>query len=129
MRRLLATVTTAAALGAVWAGVSASAALADDSPGPFCLEKAICVEPSETAYTYEGHPVGHDEPSLLFYSNKKGAATNQTYHLRLPTTPAENPIQDSLDGPIWQFQRSVAIWLGMDLCDSQSAPEYTHRCS
>jgi hypothetical protein len=113
-----------AAFGGV--GVLAGPALADDS-APICLEKALCAEP-DGFYSYEGHAIGHDEPSLLFYSDHKYAGTNQTYHLRLPTNPDAFAVQDSLTGPIWQFQRSVAFWFGEDLCDSQSAPEYTHRC-
>jgi hypothetical protein len=125
MRRALTALAAAAAIGGL--GVLAGPAMADESAGPPCLEKGICVEP-DAFYSYEGHPVGHDEPSMLFYSEKKGAGTNQTYRLRLPTNPSGFPVQDSLDGPIWQFQRSIAFWLGADLCDTQSAPEYTHRC-
>jgi hypothetical protein len=115
-----------AALGGV--GVLAGPALADSGFGPYCLEKATCAEP-DAHYAYEGHSVGHDEPSLLFYSKKDGAGTDQTYQLWLPTNPTAPPIQDSLDGPIWQFQRSIAFWFGLDLCDTQSAPEYTSKCT
>src|SRR5690242_7055375 len=107
MRRALTALVAAAAIGGL--GALAAPALADDSAGPPCLEKGFCVEP-DAFYQYEGRPVGHDEPSLLFYSDKKGAGTNQTYHLQLPTNPDAFAVQDSLTGPIWQFQRSVAFW-------------------
>src|SRR5262249_16950954 len=38
--------------------------------------------------------VGHDEPSLLFYSDVPGAGFNNTYRIRLPKDPPMLPKQD-----------------------------------
>src|SRR5579862_6323942 len=127
MRRVLVGIAVLTTLGGV--GVAASPALADSDSGPICLEKAICAEPN-AVYKYDGHAVGHDEPSLLFYGKKSGAGNDQTYKFWLPTNPSAGfPVQDSLSGPIWQFQRSVTFWFGLDLCDTQSAPESTDKCT
>jgi hypothetical protein len=37
----------------------------------------LCAEPAD-AIGYEGHYTGHDEPSLLFYSDTPGAGNNNS---------------------------------------------------
>ncbi|MEZ0095174.1 hypothetical protein [Streptacidiphilus sp. EB129] len=69
----------------------------------------------------EGHYVGHDEPSLLYYSNKPGAGNDNTYLVRLPKDPPAQPKQDG-SGTTWNFQLHPAFWFGMAMCDDQSAP-------
>jgi hypothetical protein len=83
MRRTL--VTSAAALVLVWAtGVAVpSPVAAAPAPNEGKVEKLLCNEGSpicaETndALGYEGTYTGHDEPSLLFYSNTPGSGNNQ----------------------------------------------------
>jgi hypothetical protein len=65
--------------------------------------------------------VGHDEPSLLFYSNTPGAGYNNTYRLRLPKDPPMLPKQDG-SGGTWNFQLRPAFWFGMAMCDDQGNP-------
>jgi hypothetical protein len=52
-------------------------ALADDtSPRPLCDDNGtLCTETWE-ATNYEGHYTGHDEPSVLFYSNVLGSGNS-----------------------------------------------------
>src|SRR6516162_6816946 len=38
--------------------------------------------------------IGHDEPSVEFYSNKPGSGNNVTYQLKLPKDPRTRPAQD-----------------------------------
>jgi hypothetical protein len=114
MRRLLAGSLVAAAalvLTGFFVG-SAKAVL------PHCseAEAALCAEPNDSI-GYEGEYTGHDEPSLLFYSN--------LYHLTVPSDPKVMPNQSGTAGT-WNFQLHPAFWLGMALCDNQSGPEYTH---
>ncbi|MEY9877379.1 hypothetical protein ABH931_006903 [Streptacidiphilus sp. MAP12-33] len=78
------------------------------------------VEDSEAVFG-EGHYVGHDEPSVLFYSNKAGSGNDNTYTLRLPQDPKTQPKQDG-SGSTWNFQLHPAFWFGMAMCDDQSAP-------
>jgi hypothetical protein len=68
-----------------------------------------------------GEYIGHDEPSSLFYSSKPGSGNNNTYQLNLPKDPPVQPRQDQRGGT-WGFQLHPAFWLGMAMCDNQSAP-------
>ena len=87
-------------------------------------EGILCTEQLDSpGYEY----VGHDEPSLLFYSNRPGSGSNNVYRLRLPKDPPTLPISDG-SGGTWNFQLHPAFWFGMAMCDSQSWPEYTHQC-
>jgi hypothetical protein len=65
--------------------------------------------------------VGHDEPSLLFYSNTAGAGFNNVYRIRLPKDPPLLPKQDG-SGGTWNFQLHPAFWFGMAMCDDQGNP-------
>src|SRR6516164_373235 len=100
---------------------SAPSALAAGGPGyghPFCEQNAAtCTELNQpvTAYT------GHDEPSLLFYSNTPGSGNNNTWTMTLPTDPPKLPRQDG-SGGTFNFQLHPAFWFGMAMCDDQSAP-------
>jgi hypothetical protein len=92
---------------------------------PECDEPtAICTEPLDSI-GYGGEYTGHDEPSLLFYSNSPGSGNSSFYRLQLPTDPKFMPNQSGTAGT-WNFQLHIAFWLGMALCDNQSAPEFTH---
>jgi hypothetical protein len=92
---------------------------------PECDEPtALCTEPLDSI-GYEGSYTGHDEPSLLFYSNGAGAGNSNVYHVTLPSDPRVQPNQAGTAGT-WNFQLHPAFWLGMALCDNQSAPEFTH---
>jgi hypothetical protein len=90
-------------------------------PGP----DALCAEAADSVGAYPGEYTGHDEPSLLFYSNTAGSGNSTTYQLTLPDDPKTLPNQAGTAGT-WNFQLHVAFWLGMALCDNQSAPEFTH---
>src|SRR5438874_1128090 len=65
--------------------------------------------------------IGHDEPSLLFYSNQAGSGYDNTYDITLPKEATLNPRQDG-SGGTWNFQLHPAFWLGMAMCDNESAP-------
>ena len=80
----------------------------------------LCTEPLDP-YSYEGTYVGHDEPSLLFYSNTPGSGNNQVYDVTIPRDSVQLPKQDGTGGT-WNFQLRPTFWFGMALCDDQSAP-------
>ncbi len=70
---------------------------------------------------YEGAYTGHDEPAVLFYSNVRGSGNSNIYRLRLPKDPPTLPKQDGTGGT-FNFQLHPAFWVGMAMCDDQSAP-------
>lgn len=75
-----------------------------------------------------GEYTGHDEPAILFYSNRPGAGNNLTTTVTIPTDPPTLPRQDSTGGT-FNFQLHPTFWFGMVLCDSQSSPNFTHVCN
>ena len=80
----------------------------------------LCAEQKENPGGNEYY-VGHDEPSLLFYSNVPGAGFNNVYRIRLPKDPPLLPKQDG-SGGTWNFQLHPAFWFGMAMCDDQGNP-------
>jgi hypothetical protein len=118
--------TIALALGVL----SSAAALAktSSSPEPFCEQpQGRCVDVSKL-YAYDKKYVGHDEPSLIFYSNKAGAGNTGIYYLRLPTDPPTPPNQAGTGGT-FNFQLHPTFWVGMVMCDTQSFPEFSSTCT
>jgi hypothetical protein len=92
---------------------------------PLCeSNRALCVDP----YTSLGSYVGHDEPSVLFKSNVPGSGNDITYNLTLPTNPTAQP-QSNGTGATWDFQLRPTFWFGLTLCDTESSPEYTKKCT
>jgi hypothetical protein len=130
MKRTIAVLAGALVVASVTTGAAATTAARTESNGGdseklLCAEGSpICAEASD-ALGYEGEYTGHDEPSLLFYSDTPGSGNNQQYRLTLPQEPPTLPTQDGTGGT-YTFQDRIAFWLGMDLCDNQSAPEFTH---
>ena len=70
---------------------------------------------------YNGAYTGHDEPSLLFYSDTPGSGNQMTWRIRLPADPPTFPNQLGTGGT-FNFQLHPAFWIGMVMCDDQSAP-------
>lgn len=106
----------------------ASSGSATASLDPLCeRHAAFCPDPS-SRQNYEGGYVGHDEPAVLFYSNRARSGNSATWLLRLPHEAPTLPRQDGTGGT-WNFQRSVAFWFGMDLCETQSYPNPGMPCT
>lgn len=112
------------------AGASASQVVTtNQSAGHIdCRHSAICTEVQDPEEVFgEGQYVGHDEPSVLFYSNQPGSGNAMTWHLTLPTDPAlQNP---NTPGKSYNFQLHPAFWFGMAMCDTQSYPEQIGTCT
>ncbi|HKV83758.1 MAG TPA: hypothetical protein VJN88_04335 [Ktedonobacterales bacterium] len=95
---------------------------------PFCtVRPAFCTETAEP-WNYQGQYTGHDEPSLLFYSNTPGSGNNNLYQLTLPSDPPTLP-NNAGTGGTWNFQLHPAFWFGMAMCDNQSAPNPGATCT
>jgi hypothetical protein len=84
----------------------------------------LCAEAND-ALGRKGGYTGHDEPSLLFYSDTAGSGNDSNYRLVVPADPPTVPRQNG-NGGTYNFQDRIAFWFGMALCDNQSAPEFTH---
>jgi hypothetical protein len=86
---------------------------------------AMCAEVANSDQVF-GHYVGHDEPSLLFYSDTPGSGNHMRYNVTLPTQPsATDPL---MPGKSYSFELSGAQWFGMALCATQSFPELVKTC-
>ena len=96
------------------AGTPRSALDCDQQSGVLCAEVFDSIG-------YNGTYTGHDEPSLLFYSNVRGSGYSNVYHLRLPKDPPTLPRQNG-NGGVFNFMLRPAFWFGMAMCDDQSAP-------
>jgi hypothetical protein len=126
-RSRFALVSVLALLGsAVCAVAPASPAVgAATGKGPMCEVHPFLCTDTHRHKNYEGRYTGHDEPAVAFYSNTPGSGSRSNYTLTLPRDSAMAPKQDGTGGT-WHFQLHPAFWFGMDLCDNQSAPEFTH---
>lgn len=95
--------------------------------GSLCDEStSICADP---AGWLDSWYVGHDEPSLEFKSGQAGTGNDMTYVVTLPRDPRQQPNATGAGGTTWNFELRPTFWFGMTLCDSESAPEYTKRCT
>jgi hypothetical protein len=93
----------------------------------YCVRfSSQCTDP-EPDIGVNGGYVGHDEPSVEFRSSKPGSGYDLTYQIQLPKNPPVRPQQNGTGGT-WDFELRSTFWLGLTLCDSQSAPEYTRVC-
>src|SRR5882762_8779735 len=80
----------------------------------------LCPDVSDSAETF-GRYIGHDEPSVLFYSDVAGSGNSTRYQLRLPEEASVKPT-DAGTGGTFNFQLHPAFWVGMALCDTESSP-------
>src|SRR5213594_1773846 len=110
------------------AAITARAAPSNQHMALNCEYSSICAEvanPSEVFGTDEY--VGHDEPSVLFYSSRSGSGNRMSYDLNLPTDPS--PTNPTQAGKSYSFQLNGAFWFGMALCDTQSYPNQVSTCT
>ena len=83
--------------------------------------RATCLEVADSNEVFgPNYYVGHDEPSLLFYSNQPGSGGKSQWLMTLPKDPP--PVPKANGSRSWNFQLHPAFWFGMALCDTQSAP-------
>src|SRR2546429_8526116 len=102
-------------------------ASANPVPKPACANnRMLCAEVYDSESVFgQGRYVGHDEPSLLFYSNRPGAGNHNRWNLTIPRDPSH----DVVPGRTWNFQLHPAFWFGMALCDTESYPEQVTGCT
>jgi hypothetical protein len=111
-------------MAAARAPATAQAPAASPHMAVNCAYSALCAEVANPSEVFGSEYVGHDEPSLVFYSNKPGSGNHMQYSLRLPHDPsAQNPLTKS-----YQFELNGALWFGMALCDTTSYPNTVSTC-
>ncbi len=113
--------------------VSASPAESKDRNGEYGGRQSFCLQKNyqctDAQYPLEnGKYVGHDEPSVLFYSDTRGAGNSAVFTVVLPGDPPTLPKQNGKGGT-FNFQIHPAFWFGVAMCDTQSAPEFTNICT
>src|SRR5713226_5057949 len=90
-----------------------------------CEYSRMCPDLANPQDVYGNEYVGHDEPSLLFYSNTPGSGNRMQYNMTVPSDPpATNPLKRS-----YHFELNGALWFGMALCATQSYPEQVSTCA
>ena len=128
MRRLMTRMAVAMAGALLVALLPTTQAAAAPNSGHSSLHcekgKVLCPEVlrAEDAFG-EGVYVGHDEPSLQFYSKVHGSGNRAQYQLTLPVDPSPKK------GRSFNFQLEPAFWFGMDLCDTNSYPNAVKTCT
>jgi hypothetical protein len=95
----------------------------------YCQTDPRCLEVHDWQAAGFEYYVGHDEPSMLFYSNRPGSGNNSTYKLTLPTEPVALPDAAGRTSTTWDFQLHPAFWFGMILCNPDSYPNQTKSCA
>ncbi len=88
----------------------------------------ICAEvhfaPGGNRFEDNGKYVGHDEPTVQFYSNKPGSSTHVTYLQTLPRDPRARPtVKRPGKDTTHFFELIPALWYSMALCDPNSFPQ------
>ncbi len=124
MKRLLA---LAIVVVAALAGPAAVAHGDTYTEGSLCQERAfLCLDPYHSignGYT------GHDEPTVQFTSNRPGTGGKDlTYFVTLPKNSTVKPNQAGTGGT-WDFQRRATFWFSITMCDTESSPNFTKKCT
>jgi hypothetical protein len=84
----------------------------------------LCLEPTQEIIKQlhdEGYPyyIGHDEPTVEFFSRTGTSGNNMQWKFQLPATDP-SPAQDG--SRIANFELYGAFWIGLVLCDPNSNP-------
>jgi hypothetical protein len=106
-----------------------SAASSAGPPAPTHIDcsnsnRFLCTEVNNSDDVF-GHYVGHDEPSVLFYSNKAGSGNQMEYRGILPTEPSPTNVPGK---HVYTFEYVPTFWFGMAMCATQSFPELVNSC-
>jgi hypothetical protein len=124
---LFASIAIAATTVAVAPSTAVSATAPRDAENAFCETHVGLCPDTRTHRDYEGDYVGHDEPAVLFSSDRAGSGNSNTWRLQLPHEAPVMPTQQGTGGT-WGFQQRVAFWFGMAMCETQSYPNPGAPC-
>jgi hypothetical protein len=125
----------AVGLATGWAGGASASQAASPAKAPSanqhmsikCEYSTLCPDVNDSAVFGDDEYVGHDEPSLLMYSNTPGSGNRVRYNVTLPKDPT--PANPTQPGKSYNFELNGALWFGLALCDTQSYPEQVSTCT
>jgi hypothetical protein len=121
-----ATLAMAGAPAAAKAGAPAAASQGSTAYKPDCADPfPLCTEVANPKEAFGTYYVGHDEPATLFYSSTPGSGNHVRYQLTIPTEPS-GPFSQT-NG--YDFELRPTFWFGMAMCDTQSYPEQSSKCT
>src|SRR5262249_40947238 len=132
MRRLLVVFAATVAVVSLAAVAGSASATPRPSAGRHvsirCEDSTLCPDIADSPQGYgQDEDVGHDQPSLVFYSHRPGAGNRMQYSVTLPRDPT--PAHPTQPGKGYNFELNGALWFGMALCDTQSYPEQVSTCT
>jgi len=90
-----------------------------------CADLPTCTEVANPQEAFGSYYVGHDEPSVEFYSNVAGSGNHVQYQLTIPSDPTGSFSQSKG----YNFELHPAFWFGMAMCDNYSYPEQLNSCT
>jgi len=124
---LIVAIVTAGVLGTTSASARPVASAASSpAKAQACIKgNLLCAEVEDYEAAFGEKYVGHDEPSVLYYSNVPGAGNRNQWQVTLP----KDPPPSVKPGRSWSFQLTPAFWFGMAMCDTQSYPEQVSTCT
>jgi hypothetical protein len=67
-----------------------------------------------------GWYIGHDEPSVQFFSRRPHSGNNMVYRI---TLPKRDPVPTQSGSSVATFELTPAIWFSLAMCDSNSYPQ------
>jgi hypothetical protein len=67
-----------------------------------------------------GWYIGHDEPSIQFFSNARNSGNNMAWEI---TLPKQDPTPTQSGSSVATFELTPTFWLSLALCDPQSYPQ------
>ena len=87
----------------------------------------MCLDPYHSIGD-NGAYTGHDEPTVQFSSHRPGTGGDLLYYVKLPIIATVKPKQDGTGGT-WDFQRRATFWFSITMCDTESSPNFTKKCT
>jgi hypothetical protein len=92
-------------------------------PGGTLCAEVHGASPSGQLYD-NGWYIGHDEPTIQFYSRHPGSSTSVTWVQTLPRDPSALPTVNRQGADVTHFfELMPALWYSMALCDPNSYPQ------
>jgi hypothetical protein len=104
-------------------------AKADSYGETLCQERPfMCLDPYHSIGD-NGAYTGHDEPTVQFSSHRPGTGGKDLlYYVKLPINAPVKPKQNGTGGT-WDFQRRATFWFSITMCDTESSPNFTKKCT